>query len=282
MHTLIVGARGQLGRDLVTVFGEVGDVRGVDLPELDATDPSEVADVMASTRPDLVVNAAAYTDVEGAELHREVAFSVNEGGARVVSEAANNAGAPVVYYSTDFVFGGLLDRPYEPDDPVAPTGVYAESKAAGERATSEANPHHFIIRTAWLYGPSGNNFVEKILRAAASKPVLNVVSDEVGSPTHTWDLALATRALCATDAYGIYHAVNGGACSRFEFAREILRLAKSETALEACSAAEYPTKAPRPAYSVLSTEKLTSACGWTMRPWQEALAHYMERREDAE
>ncbi len=282
MHTLIVGARGQLGRDLVTVFGEAGEVRGVDLPELDVTDPSEVADLMASAKPDLVVNAAAYTDVEAAEHHREAAFRVNERGARVVSEAAKNAGAAIAYYSTDFVFGGLLERPYKVDDPVEPDGVYAESKAAGERATAEANPRHFVIRTAWLYGPAGNNFVEKILRFAASKPVLKVVSDEVGSPTHTWDLAQATRALCATDAYGIYHAVNGGACSRFEFAREILRLAGGGAALEACSAAEYPSEAPRPTYSVLSTEGLTAACGWTMRPWEEALAHYMQRREGSE
>jgi dTDP-4-dehydrorhamnose reductase len=280
MRTLVVGARGQLGRDLVTVFRKIGDVRGVDLPEVDVTDASDVTDVVASTVPDLVVNAAAYTDVEAAEHHREAAFRVNELGARIVAEACDEAGVPVVYYSTDFVFDGSQDRPYEPEDPVHPSGVYAESKAAGEHATSETNPRHFILRTAWLYGPSGNNFVEKILRAAVSKPVLTVVTDEVGSPTHTWDLALATRALRATEAYGTYHAVNAGACSRFEFAQEILRLAGCDTTVEPCSAAEYPANAPRPAYSVLSTEKLTAACGWMMRSWEDALAHYMERRKE--
>ncbi len=281
MLTLIFGARGQLGRDLMTLFAQGGEVAGYDLPEVDAADAAVVGGLVAQHRPTLVVNAAAYTDVEGAEEHRETAFRANETGARVVAAAAREAGVPVVYYSTDFVFCGDATRrtPFEPEEPIHPKGVYAESKAAGEAATRAANPRHFILRTAWLYGPGGNNFVEKILRAAAVRPALTVVDDEIGSPTHTLDLTQATQALAQTTAFGTYHAVNAGMCNRFEFAKEILRLGGLDTPVSPCKAADYPSKAPRPAYSVLSCRSLEAACGYRMRPWTEALAHYFERRE---
>ncbi|HOE66402.1 MAG TPA: dTDP-4-dehydrorhamnose reductase [Candidatus Hydrogenedentes bacterium] len=280
MATLILGARGQLGRDLCATFARLGDVVGIDLPELDVADRHAVDRQIALCHPAWVINAAAYTDVEKAESDRDAAFRTNETGARVVAEAAAAAGIPVVYYSTDFVFGGDASnaRPYECDDPIAPKGVYAASKAAGETATRLANPQHFIVRTAWLYGPGGNNFVEKILRAAHSRPQLKVVDDEVGSPTHTLDLAEATLALCRTEAYGTYHAVNEGSCNRYDFAREILRLAGLTTPIGPCRANEFPSQAPRPAYSVLSNAKLEATTAHRMRPWREALAHYMERR----
>jgi dTDP-4-dehydrorhamnose reductase len=278
MHTLVFGVKGQLGRDLAKVFARESEVSGCDLPELDIADASQVNGIVADTRPDLVINAAAYTDVEGAEDERDAAFRVNELGARTVASAAAASDVPVVYYSTDFVFGGTKTTPYEPGDPIAPLGVYAESKAAGELATREANPAHFIVRTAWLYGPGGNNFVEKILRAAVSRRTLNVVKDEVGSPTQTLDLAEATAALCRTTAFGIYHAVNAGSCSRFEFALAILALARIDTPVEPCPASDYPSKAPRPAYSVLATEALEQVSGYRMRPWEEALEEYITRR----
>jgi len=279
MNVAILGAKGQLGRDLVARFNERGNVRAYDLPELDIAARDEVRAALEAARADLVINAAAYTDVEAAEDDVEAAFRVNETGARYAAEAAADRGIPVVYYSTDYIFGGGRTTPYETDAAVAPQGVYAKSKAAGEQATREANPRHFIVRTAWLYGPGGNNFVEKILRLAAAHPTLKGVEDEGGSPTHTYDLAEATYALCATTAYGVYHAVNAGACSRLEWARAILRLAGMDTAVEPCRAADFPAKAPRPAYSVLSTTKLKDVTGYTMRPWYEALAHYMTRRE---
>ncbi|HOF40111.1 MAG TPA: dTDP-4-dehydrorhamnose reductase [Candidatus Hydrogenedentes bacterium] len=281
MKVLVVGAKGQLGRELCLLFGADADVTGVDLPQLDITDHDSVETLVADTAPGIIINAAAYTDVEGAEDNRELAFAVNETGARIIAGAARRAGVPVVYYSTDYVFFGAQDDALEPSDPIMPRGVYAESKAAGEEATRNANPDHFIIRTAWLYGPGGNNFVEKILRAAATRPAVKVVQDEVGSPTHTFDVAEATRALCATTAYGTYHAVNSGQCSRFEFTREIFRLAGVGTPLCPCTADEFPMKAPRPSYSVLCTRKLTRACGYVMRPWQQALAHYFQRRKEA-
>ncbi|MCC6486886.1 MAG: dTDP-4-dehydrorhamnose reductase [Candidatus Hydrogenedentes bacterium] len=279
MHTLIVGARGQLGRDLVDVFSREGNITGLDIPELDITDADALRAATQRFRPTLVVNAAAYTDVEGAEDHRAAAFAANEEGARNVARLAAQLGVPTVYFSTDFVFGGSKSTPYAEDDPVAPRGVYAESKAAGEAAVREACAQHFIVRTAWLYGAGGNNFVEKILRAAAARPRLRVVNDETGSPTYTRDLAEATCALCKTTAYGTYHAVNAGACSRFDFARAILRGAGVKTPVDPCTASEYPSKAPRPVYSVLSTEKLRAACGYTMPPWEDALRRYLQARE---
>ena len=281
MRTLIFGAKGQLGRGLVTRFQREGETLGVDLPEVDITLADAVADVLHEFCAGLVINAAAYTDVEQAEDDVGAAFLVNETGAANVARAAAARSVPVVYYSTDYVFDGTKTTPYEPDDPPHPLGAYARSKAAGEAATRAANPRHFIVRTAWLYGPGGNHFVEKILRAAAARPSLEVVDDETGSPTYTVDLAEATAALCATEAYGVYHAVNAGACTRYQMAQAILRLAKSDVPVTACSSAAFPTKAPRPVYSVLSNRNLEAATGRVMRSWQAALEDYMHRREDA-
>jgi dTDP-4-dehydrorhamnose reductase len=279
MRTLILGAKGQLGRDLMAVFRDKGETFGYDLPELDIGDAAAMAKLCTQIAPELIINAAAYTDVDGAEDNIEAAFRANEAGARNAADAAAYHGIPVVYYSTDYVFDGTKGKPYSPEDPIAPMSVYGRSKAAGESATRKSNPKHFILRTAWLYGPGGNNFVEKILRAAASRPSLRVVDDEFGSPTHTHDLAEATYALACTEAYGIYHVVNTGVCSRYEQVREILMLARLSTPVERCSVKEYPMKAARPLYSVLDTAKLTENTGYAMRPWHVALSNYMKRRE---
>lgn len=278
MRTLVFGAKGQLGTDLLEVFGEVGEVLGCDLPELDVADGAATREAVCAFAPELAINAAAFTDVEGAEDAQDAAFLANATGARNVAEAAEQQGVPVVYYSTDFVFDGTKRTPYEPEDAVAPLSVYGRSKLAGEAATRAVNPKCFIVRTAWLYGPSKNNFVEKILRAAATRPELRVVADEIGSPTYTRDLAEATRALCATNAFGIYHGVNRGACSRFEQAARALALAECATPITPCGSAEFPTKARRPAYSVLSSEKLERISGYRFRSWEAALEDYMRRR----
>jgi dTDP-4-dehydrorhamnose reductase len=262
------------------VFEYAGEVQGYDLPEVDIADAAQVNSLVSAFAPQWIINAAAYTDVEAAEDNPEPAYRVNETGARVVAEAAARADADVVYYSTDYVFGGVSRKPYEPDAPLAPLGVYAQSKAAGEAAVQAAASRFYILRTAWLYGPGGNNFVEKILRAAATRPALKVVNDETGSPTHTRDLAEATQAILRSEHHGVYHAVNAGACSRFEFAREIVGLAELDVEVNPCSCAEFPMKAPRPAYSVLSTRTLELTSGYRMQGWREALADYMERRKD--
>jgi dTDP-4-dehydrorhamnose reductase len=278
MRSLIFGAQGQLGRDLLVRFAQEGEVLGVDLPEVDIADGEAARATLDRFPADWVINAAAYTDVEGAEDDAEAVFRVNEQGAGRVARAAGAAGVPVIYYSTDYVFDGTKRRPYEPEDTAAPISVYARSKWAGEAATRQANPRHFIIRTAWLYGPGGHNFVERILRAATTRPSLKVVDDEIGSPTYTWDLAAATAALCKTDNYGPYHIVNAGSCSRFEFAQAIVRLRGIDTPVVPCRSSEFPTKAARPLYSVLSNAKFEAATGHGMRRWEEALHAYMDRR----
>ncbi len=278
MRVLIFGNAGQLGRDLTKVFSADAHVTGYDLPGVSITDTEAVHRCIASDKPDVVINAAAYTNVEGAEDHEADAFAINETGARIVAESARAAGLPVVHISTDFVYDGRKRTPYEPTDAPNPLSVYGKSKLAGDVAVQAANPRHFILRTAWLYGPGGNNFVEKIIAAAKKNPSLKVVSDETGSPTHTWDLAEAARSIATTHAYGLYHAVNAGQVSRDKFAQSILELAGIATPVHSCGADEFPVKAARPAYSVLSTATLESACGYRFRPWQDALRHYIQRR----
>lgn len=280
MRTLVFGAKGQLGRDLLRVFEREGEVSGCDLPEVNVAYEPAVQNIVSTFGPDLIVNAAAFTDVDGAENELESAFLTNEVGARNLAEVAEHHRIPIVQISTDYVFDGAKGTPYEPDDPVAPLGVYGKTKAAGEVAVRKANPRHFVVRTAWLYGPGGNNFVEKMLRLAKERKPLRVICDEIGSPTHTLDLAEAILMLTRTDEYGTYHAVNSGACSRFEFARAIFDCAKIGVRLDPCVANDFPTKARRPKYSVLSNARLEQVTGITMRPWQDALAHYMKRRTE--
>ncbi len=278
MRTLLLGAKGQLGRDLMQVFGKKGELWGVDLPEVDVADAVALAALADRVGPDLIINAAAYTDVDGAEDNVETAFRVNETGARNAADVAAYHDIPVVYYSTDYVFDGSKGAPYVPSDPMSPINVYGHSKAAGEAATRKSAGKYFIIRTAWLYGPGGNNFVEKILRAAASRPELRVVEDEIGSPTHTMDLAEATLALVQTHSYGLYHAVNEGQCSRYEQARTIIEFAGLDTRVLPCRVSEFPLKAPRPIYSVLDSSEVARATGYSLRGWREALRNYIQRR----
>jgi dTDP-4-dehydrorhamnose reductase len=277
---MIFGAKGQLGRDLMRVFGGSAEVKGFDLPEVDITDEEALYPLVEDFGPELIVNAAAYTDVEGAEDDLTGAIKTNENGARHLADLANHHQIPIVYFSTDYVFDGKKTEPYEPDDPTAPLGVYGKSKAAGESAVKKSNPLHYIIRTAWLYGRGGNHFVEKILKAAKERPELRVVDDEIGSPTFTLDLAEATYYLARTKNFGVYHAVNNGHCSRYDFARNILQLAEIDIPIKPCSSEEFPMKAERPAWSVLSPKKLETVTGHTMRTWREALLDYMVKREE--
>ena len=278
-RTLILGGRGQLGRDLERLFAKKSEVTSVDLPEVDIAAEGCVSHPASDIRPDVVLNAAAYTDVEKAEDDEAAAFRANETGARYAAQAAKAVDAPIVFYSTDYVFGGVQTRPYIEADDVAPIGVYARSKLAGERATMEENPRHLILRTAWLYGPGGNNFVEKIIRLARTHPEIKVVEDEIGAPAYTGDLAEATLTLLKRGACGIYHVTNAGTCTRYEFAQEILKLAGIDTPIAPCASSEFPTKAERPLYSVLATEKLQETAGYTPRHWKDALADYFTRRE---
>lgn len=277
---LIAGASGMLGTALQQVLS-VGGVRSSALPEaaFDITDADVVAAVVgvfASECPGgLLVNAAAYTNVERAEDDAETAYRVNERGARLLAEAARDAGLGFVHVSTDFVFDGVKSGAYVETDRTSPLSVYGASKLAGECAVAEAYPASLTVRTAWVFGPAGQNFPVKILRAARTNPSLKVVTDECGSPTYTIDLATGLLALSEAGASGLFHLAGSGSCTRYELALETLRLAGLETPVEPVSSATFPTRVARPANSVLDCSK-AAAFGVTMPDWRDALARFVD------
>jgi len=273
---LVVGHRGMLGTDLVKRL-EAGDVEthGADLPELDITDPAAVARAVDEVRPDVVVNCAAYTDVDGAESHRDEAMRVNGPGAGNVAEAAARCDARVLHISTDFVFDGTADVPYLEDDAPHPLSVYGASKLAGERDVAARADDHLIIRTSWLYGAAGRNFVTTIRKLAAEREELSVVDDQRGSPTWTCDLADAIVALLDTDARGIVHASGSGACTWYEFAVEIVRLSGFATAVKPIASTQMLRPARRPANSVLDTSRLAEVTAFRFPHWHDSLAAFL-------
>jgi dTDP-4-dehydrorhamnose reductase len=275
---LVVGANGMLGHDLMEVFG--GDARGMDLPELDITDPMSVRKALLTLRPRVVINAAAYTDVDGCETNKEIAMEVNGEGVAFLSMIAAEIGATLVQISTDYVFDGTKGSPYVEDDFPHPLSVYGESKMVGEMNTSAA-PEHLVVRTQWLYGRHGKNFVETMLRLAGEKDELAVVNDQVGAPTWTMDLSKAIKALLDNGCRGIYHMANSGSCSWFEFAEAIFEEAGVTARVRPISTAELGRPAPRPAYSTLDCSRLVRDTGFTPQPWREALKHYLRQRSIA-
>jgi dTDP-4-dehydrorhamnose reductase len=257
VRTIVTGAGGMLGQDVARLCGGVALSRA----HLDVTDRAAVREAIAPD--DLVFNCAAWTDVDGAEEHEEQATRVNGAGARNVAEAAGT----VVYVSSDYVFDGRGTEPYVESDPTNPLGAYGRSKLAGERATAEANPRHFIVRSSWLFGPGGRNFVETMLGLG---PEVRVVHDQVGCPTFTGHLAEALVRLAATEDFGVHHMAASGSCSWFEFAREIFARAGVDTRVKPCTTAEFPRPAPRPAYSVMASER-----GHRLPDWREGLDAYL-------
>jgi dTDP-4-dehydrorhamnose reductase len=273
MRVAIIGASGLLGTDLLEDWA--GDeIVPITSHELDIRDSSQVHRFLTSKHPDWIILAAAFTDVDGSEKSPELAFSVNRDGTKNVAIAAHEIGASLFYLSTDYVFDGLSDRPYEPTDPIRPLGVYGASKAAGEQAVQEHAKHWVIARTSWLFGAARPCFPEKILHAAETQAELKVVNDQIGSPTYTKDLASAIRELVRLEARGILNITNSGACSWFDFASEILRKAGRSTPIFPISTSETHRAAKRPAYSVLSPAAL-SAYGVSLRSWQDALDDYL-------
>ena len=251
-----------LGQDIVRAAG--GEAVALTRADLDVTDADAAREALAGST---VINCAGYTDVDGAESDPEGAHAVNAEGAGNVAQAAER----VLYISTDYVFAGAKREPYVESDPVEPLSVYGASKAAGERATAEANPNHLIVRSSWLFGRGGKNFVGTMLALARSRGELRVVDDQVGCPTFTGHLAEALLTLAAGGERGVMHVAGGSSCSWFEFAREILARADIEAALQPCSTGEFPRPAHRPAYSVLESER----GGPTLPTWQDGLDAYL-------
>jgi dTDP-4-dehydrorhamnose reductase len=276
MRVTIFGASGLLGKALMRQW--TGDtVTGLSSRDADIRDAQSVQQVMSETRPEWVVLSAAYTDVDGCESKRELAFAVNRDGALNVAQAANLVGAPFVFLSSDYVFDGKKTTPYEIDDSRNPQSVYGKTKAEAEIKLLELNPDFCIVRTSWLFGTGGKCFPDTILKLAATRPALEVVNDQRGSPTYVEDLAQAIIQLCRKDASGIVHVTNSGDCTWFEFAQEIVRGAGLNTPVRPVNSQQMARPAPRPAYSVLSPKSLNFR-GIEMPLWHDAVRRYVKAR----
>ena len=277
MKVLIIGATGLLGKELVRVW--TGDeVLAMGSRDVDICDSAKVREIVGNTRPDWIVLAAAYTDVDGCESNRELAFSVNRDGAVNVAEAAHQVRSKLIFLSSDYVFEGKKTSPYEVDDKRNPQSVYGHSKAEAEIRLLEILPNCCIARTSWVYGVGGKCFPETILRLAANRSALDVVNDQRGCPTYTVDLSRAIIQLCRKDASGIVHVTNAGDCSWFDFAQEIITGAGLTIEVRPVSSQQMARPAPRPAYSVLSPTSLRRY-SIEMPGWKDALGRYLEERK---
>ena len=289
-RVLIIGSSGMLGRDLAHELRSGYEVCGADIAgsgksikkfySCDITKKKNVADVIMKARPDIVILTAAWTDVDGCERDPKKAYRVNADGAWHVALTCKTAGLPLIFISTDFVFNGRKRSLYRETDRTSPLSVYGDSKLQGEHAVRTALKEHIIVRTSWLYGVHGKNFVDTIVAKGKIEPRLRVVDDQVGSPTSTIDLSRALRKL--TDLltedpeYGTFHVSNAGKVSWYGYAREILRLAGLKTRVEPISSRELDRPAKRPALSELDCSKLKKMTGMRMRPWKAALSEYIQ------
>ncbi len=277
-RVLVTGARGMLGADLCEVLSAEHEVRGVDVEDFDVTHVAAVGEAMAADRPDMVVHCAAWTDVDGCERDPERAFLHNGWGTWNVAQAAAGIGASFVYLSTDFVFDGEKGEAYTEFDAPNPLSVYGASKLAGEEAVRSLVPRHYVVRSAWLYGARGPSFVRTILEKSVEREEVEVVADQLGSPTYTRDLARALAEVIVGGRVvpGTYHIVNSGACSWADLAEEALRLAGRRTRVKRISAAEWDTPTRRPACSPLRSRRLELQGVPGLRDWQKALVSYLE------
>jgi dTDP-4-dehydrorhamnose reductase len=277
MKLLVAGAAGMLGRDVMLAAGNAGhDLVGFGRAELDVTNPAGLEKKLDLERPDVVINCAAWTDVDGAEESEQAAFAVNGTGAGNIAAAAAKVGASVVYISSDYVFDGSKGAPYVESDQVAPLSAYGRTKLAGEEATAAANKRHFIVRSAGLFGIGGGNFVETMLRLAETQNEVLVVRDQIGSPTYTWHLAYGVVRLIEGLEYGIHHMAAGGQCSWYEFAREIFEQAKVECKVLSGTTEMLGRPAPRPPFSALTSQREHAI---RLPIWQDGLAGYLAQRQ---
>jgi dTDP-4-dehydrorhamnose reductase len=284
-NILITGHRGQLGADLVAGLSPLHKVTGVDLPEVDICDLKQVLKAVRFARPDVVIHAAAYTDVDGCEADHEKAFEVNRDGTWNVAQACAEMGARMIYYSTDYVYDGTSATAYVETDIPNPKTVYGLSKLEGEEAVQDMAPDHAILRIAWVYGRHGKNFVKTMIRIgkqqAAAAPdtrvPLKVVDDQIGNPTWTDDIVRQTEVILDSDLRGIFHSTAEGETSWYAFARNIFENMKMAVDLRPCTTADYPRPAPRPARSSLENRRLKEAGCNVMRDQRVALAEFLNR-----
>lgn len=276
MKVLITGSNGMLGHDLINALKERHDLIPTTSKTLDITDKKQTIDYIRDKKPDIVINSAAYTDVDGCEENRELAYSVNGEGVRNLALACRDIDCPLVHISTDYVFDGSATEPIREDGEIGPISVYGKSKLEGEEAIQEILDKYFIIRTAWLYGINGRNFPKTMLELAENHPEITVVYDEVGTPTYTPDLAEGISRLIETDYYGIYHLTNSGSCSWCEFARYIFEIAGRDVKVIPVTASEFARPAPRPSYSVLDNSNWIERGFKPLRSYKDAIKEYIE------
>lgn len=283
MKLLVTGVKGQLGYDVCKVLSARGiEHRGVDIEDFDITNAQATHDYIAAYRPDGVIHCSAWTAVDRAEDELEKVRAVNAEGSRNIASVCKEIGAKLVYISTDYVFPGTGERFYEPDDPTGPLGAYGVTKLEGEQAVQALLERYFIVRVSWVFGKNGSNFIKTMLRLAETKSELNVVCDQIGSPTYTADLAPLLCDMVVSEKYGVYHATNEGICSWAEFAEEIFRLAGKDVKVNPVPTSEYPTRAARPLNSRMSKAKLEEMGFSRLPDWHDALVRYLRELEGAE
>lgn len=276
MKILILGHKGMLGSDLMLRLAPFHDVTGMDIGDFDITAGGDCERVIEECLPEVVINAVGCTHVDGCEADRELCFAVNADGVKNMALACRGKGIRIVHFSTDYVFDGRKETPYVEVDPPAPLNIYGESKLEGERFLEAFSDHWLLIRTAWLYGRNGKNFVKTILEKASKVKTIDVVDDQIGTPTYCWDLSAAVQLLIEGGQEGIYHLTNRGRCSWCEFAGKILLYAgKTDVTVRPIRSQNLERSAVRPAWSVLSSRKFSQETEKTMRFWQIALQDYL-------
>lgn len=277
MKILVTGYNGQLGYDVIKELNRRSiECKGVDREDFDITNRDQTVEYICSYAPDAIVHCAAYTAVDRAEDDKEICRKVNVDGTENIAVACEALNAKMLYVSTDYVYGGAGDIPFEPGDPTNPKNVYGRTKLDGENAVKRHTDKYFIVRTSWVFGINGNNFVKTMLQLGKEKDELNVVCDQIGSPTYTPDLAKLICDLVVTEKYGTYHGTNENYCSWADFAAEIMKLGNRQTKINPVLSSEYPVKAERPHNSRLSKKCLDSAGIARLPSWQDALERYIK------
>ena len=275
MKVLVTGARGMLARAVLQELESTCELTGRDVHDLDICDAGLVSREIAALRPDCIINCAAFTDVDGCESRSGEAFAVNADGVRNLAAAAAASGSMLYHISTDFVFDGTSLAPYAEQDEPNPLSVYGRSKLQGELHVQSILDRYVIVRTSWLFGRGGKNFVETIRRLARERQELRVVNDQTGCPTHAADLARAIRALMEAPAQGLYHVCNAGSCTWYDFAVKIVALTGGTARVVPTTAAELDRPAARPACSVMDCSRLARETGFRPKPWEDALREYL-------
>lgn len=276
MKILVTGVKGQLGYDVVKEGQKRGfTMTGSDLDDCDLRDETAVKALVDSVRPDVVIHCAAYTAVDKAESEKELCYDVNVNGTKYVAKAARDVGAKLIYLSTDYVFDGKGETPHRVEEAKRPVNYYGFTKSLGEDMVVKEHHRFFIVRISWVFGVNGNNFVKTMVRLGREKEKISVVSDQIGAPTYTADLAVLLLDMAVTEKYGIYHAANSGVCSWYVFAKAIMAVLELPAQVKPILTKDYPTAAVRPKNSRLDQTKLTENGFSPLPPWEDALKRFL-------